>query len=200
MLTGLGEPDAAVLDAQGAPEDAADGGMIKATQRHEILADTIPLGVSSTNNPEVPHHQRRDHQSDPSRRPGTLGTAVARLPPLLPGRAHPGGHRANLGALYDPNSGVHGLVAEQHDQLAGLAHLVLHPTTWATHPTCYLEDLYVAGRGAGQDIAHKLIEAVYAFADGSAPPASTGSRRNTTPQHAPIRHLAHRTSFVVYRR
>ena len=31
-------------------------------------------------------------------------------------------------ALCDPNSAVHGLVAEQEDQLAGLAHLVLHPT------------------------------------------------------------------------
>ena len=88
-------------------------------------------------------------------------------------------------ALCDPNSGVHGLVAEQQDHLAGLAHAVLHPTTWATHPTCYLEDLYVAKPWRGQDIAHKLIEAVYASPTGSAPPASTGSPRNTTPQHAP---------------
>jgi GNAT superfamily N-acetyltransferase len=44
-------------------------------------------------------------------------------------------------ALCDPTSAVHGLVAKQEDHLAGLAHLVLHPTTWATHPTCYLKDL-----------------------------------------------------------
>ena len=31
-------------------------------------------------------------------------------------------------ALCDPTSAVHGLVAEREDQLAGLAHLVLHPT------------------------------------------------------------------------
>jgi hypothetical protein len=31
-------------------------------------------------------------------------------------------------AMCDPTSAVHGLVAEREDQLAGLAHLVLHPT------------------------------------------------------------------------
>jgi len=31
-------------------------------------------------------------------------------------------------ALCDPTSAVHELVAEREDQLAGLAHLVLHPT------------------------------------------------------------------------
>ena len=68
-------------------------------------------------------------------------------------------------ALCDPSSAVHGLIAEQEDHLAGLAHLVLHPTTWATHPTCYLEDLYVAKPWRGGDVAHRLIEAVYALAD-----------------------------------
>ena len=95
-------------------------------------------------------------------------------------------------------SAVHGLVAEQEDHLAGLAHLVLYPTTWATHPTCYLEDLYVAKPWRGGDVAHRLIEAVYAFADGVRP---IGPPRSTTPRHAPLCDtLAHRTSFVVYRR
>ena len=56
-------------------------------------------------------------------------------------------------ALCDPTSAVHGLVAEQEDQLAGLAHLVMHPTTWATHPICYLEDLSVAKLWRGGDVA-----------------------------------------------
>ena len=65
-------------------------------------------------------------------------------------------------ALCDPTSAVHGLVAEQEDHLAGLAHLGLHPTTRATHPTCYLEDLYVATQWRGGDVAHRLIEAASA--------------------------------------
>jgi hypothetical protein len=39
-------------------------------------------------------------------------------------------------ALIDPSSAVYGLVAEQDGQLVGLAHLILHPTTWAARPTC----------------------------------------------------------------
>jgi GNAT superfamily N-acetyltransferase len=104
-------------------------------------------------------------------------------------------------ALCDPTSAVHGLVAEQEAQLAGLAHLVLHPTTWATHPTCYLEDLYVAKQLRGGDVAHRLIDAVYGFADGF----GTASVYWLTQEYnAPARSLydtlAHRTSFVVYRR
>ena len=40
-------------------------------------------------------------------------------------------------ALCDPTSAVHGLIAEEEDQLAGLARLVLHPTTWATRPATW---------------------------------------------------------------
>ena len=104
-------------------------------------------------------------------------------------------------ALCDPSSPVHGLVAEQDDQLVGLAHVIVHATTWATHPTCYLEDLYVAKPWRGQDAARRLIEAVYAFADES----EAGSVYWLTQEYnAPARSLydtlAHRTSFVVYQR
>ena len=104
-------------------------------------------------------------------------------------------------ALCDPTSAVHGLVAEQDGQLVGLAHLIMHPTTWATRPTCYLEDLYVAKPWRGQDIARRLIEAVYAFADGS---RAAGVYWLTQEYNAPARSLydtlARRTSFVVYQR
>ena len=36
-----------------------------------------------------------------------------------------------------------GLVAEEGDELVGLCHLVLHPSTWSVGPYCYLEDLFV---------------------------------------------------------
>jgi GNAT superfamily N-acetyltransferase len=67
--------------------------------------------------------------------------------------------------LCDPTWAVHGLVAEQGVSWPGW-HLVLHPT-WATHPTCYLEDLYVAKLWRGGGVARRLIEAVYAFGDGA---------------------------------
>jgi len=104
-------------------------------------------------------------------------------------------------ALCNPASAVHGLVAEQEDQLAGLAHLVLHPTTWATHPTCYLEDLYVAKPWRGGGVARRLIEAVYAFADGCGPASVYWlTQEYNGPARSLYDTLAHRTSFVVYRR
>jgi GNAT superfamily N-acetyltransferase len=104
-------------------------------------------------------------------------------------------------ALIDPTSPVHGLVAEQDGQLVGLAHLILHPTTWATRPTCYLEDLYVAKPWRGRNIARRLIKAVYAFADES---RAATVYWHTQEYNAAARSLydtlAHRTSFVVYER
>ena len=85
--------------------------------------------------------------------------------------------------------------------MAGLAHLVLHPTTWAMHPSCYLEDLYVAKEWRGGDVAQRLIEAVYAFADelGAASVCWLTQEYNG-PARSLYDTIAHRTSFVVYRR
>jgi GNAT superfamily N-acetyltransferase len=101
-------------------------------------------------------------------------------------------------ALCDPTSAVHGLVAEQEDHLAGFAHLVLHPTTWATHPTCYLEDLYVAKPWRGGDVARRLIAAVYGFADGFGPASVYWlTQEYNAPARSLYDTLAHRTSFVT---
>jgi GNAT superfamily N-acetyltransferase len=104
-------------------------------------------------------------------------------------------------ALCDPTSAVHGLVAEQEDQLAGFAHLVLHPTTSAIHPTCYLEDLYVAKPWRGGNVARRPIEAVYAFADGFGPASVYWlTQEYNAPARSLYDTLADRTLFVVYRR
>jgi Acetyltransferase (GNAT) family len=101
-------------------------------------------------------------------------------------------------ALCDPTSAVHGLVAEQEDHLAGLAHLVLYPTTWAMHPTCYLEDRCVAKPCRGGDVAHRLIEAVYAFADGFGPASVYWlTQEYNAPARSPIRQP--RSSDIVRR-
>ena len=85
---------------------------------------------------------------------------MARLSRLLPGAvSHAGGHRGELGCgAVRPTSAVHGLVAEREDRPGwARASASCHPTTWAKHPTCYLEDLYVAkavGRRGRRTPAH----------------------------------------------
>ena len=175
--------------------------MIRATQRHELQDGHDAAGAHRANN------TRCHITSEVSIRPiraddrehwepmwhGYLDFYRARLTQDVTERT--------WAALCSPTSAVHGLVAEQDDHLAGLAHLVLHPTTWATHPACYLEDLYVGKQWRGQDVARQLVEAVFAFAD----EFGTASVYWLTQEYnAPARSLydtlAHRTSFVVYQR
>ena len=104
-------------------------------------------------------------------------------------------------ALGDNDSAMHGLVAEQDGQLIGFAHLIMHPTTWASSSSCYLEDLYIAKSSRGRDVGRQLIEAVYRFADES---GAAKVYWLTQEYNAAARSLydtvAHRTSFVVYQR
>ncbi len=104
-------------------------------------------------------------------------------------------------SLGDPTSPVHGLVAVRDDRPIGLAHVVLHATTWATGPTCYLEDLFVDRAGRGSGVGRRLIEAVYAFADEHGAAAVYWI---TQEYNAPARSLydtvARRNSFVRYER
>lgn len=103
--------------------------------------------------------------------------------------------------LTDPDSRVHGLVAANGGSLIGLAHLVLHETTWATSVTCYLEDLFVDRSVRGAGVGRRLIGAVYEFADEQ---GASGVYWLTQEYNAPARSLydtlAHRSSFVVYQR
>ncbi|WP_420122749.1 GNAT family N-acetyltransferase [Nakamurella sp.] len=104
-------------------------------------------------------------------------------------------------ALTDPAAPVHGLVAVAGGRVVGLAHVVLHATTWATRSTCYLEDLYVDRGVRGAGLGRALITAVYAFADEH---EASGVYWLTQEYNAPARSLydtvAHRSSFVVYQR
>ena len=100
--------------------------------------------------------------------------------------------------------GMTGLVADDPagtGGLAGLAHLVFHPSTWASQPYCYLEDLFVVPSARGSGLSRQLIDAVYAEAD------RRGAARvywETQEYNGAARSLydlvAHRTSFVVYER
>ena len=95
-----------------------------------------------------------------------------------------------------------GLVAvDTADSPVGLAHILLHRSTWSMAPDCYLEDLFVqpAARGAG--IGRALIEAIYQEAD------SHGCRRTywvteetNSRARALYDRIATKSTFVQYRR
>jgi GNAT superfamily N-acetyltransferase len=62
--------------------------------------------------------------------------------------------------MTEQRGGCFGLAAEADDgTVVGLAHCVLHPTTWSLGPTCYLEDLFVDRGNRGSGAAKALIEA-----------------------------------------
>lgn len=72
---------------------------------------------------------------------------------------------ATFARLCDSRTDVAGLIAtSESGEPAGLAHVILHPTTWDTSPTCYLEDLFVARAARGSGVANQLLAAVYELA------------------------------------
>ena len=59
--------------------------------------------------------------------------------------------------LTDKNYPVHGLGAFQDGKLCGLLHYILHPTTGAIEPVCYMQDVYVDPDARGNGIAKTMI-------------------------------------------
>ncbi len=115
--------------------------------------------------------------------------------------ATPAVARATFGRLVAADD-MFGLVCvDADDRPVGLAHAVLHPSTWTEGRYCYLEDLFVARAARGGGFGRALIEAVYAAAD------ARGADRvywHTQEFNAPARSLydavGRRTSFIVYTR
>ena len=104
-------------------------------------------------------------------------------------------------ALAEGDSAVRGVVAEENGELIGFAHLIMHPTTWASGPSCYLEDLYITKSSRGRGVARQLIEAVYRFADESgAAKVYWLTQEYNAAARSLYDTLAHPTSFVVYQR
>jgi GNAT superfamily N-acetyltransferase len=104
--------------------------------------------------------------------------------------------------LCEQENGMFGLVAvDATDALAGFAHAIVHPSTWSTTSSCYLEDLFVDPAARGTGAGRLLIEATAAAA------REHGSERlywHTQQFNGPARSLydevAQLTSFVVYER
>lgn len=80
-------------------------------------------------------------------------------------RLSPAVTESNWRRFFDPVEPVHCLVAEREGRLVGLAHYLIHRSTWSVENICYLNDLFVDPRGRRSGVARKLIEAVYAAAD-----------------------------------
>jgi len=67
--------------------------------------------------------------------------------------------------LTGADEAMFGLAAEQDGRVVGIAHGIVHRSTWATAPYVYLNDLFVAPDLRGGGVGRALIEAVYAKAD-----------------------------------
>lgn len=103
--------------------------------------------------------------------------------------------------FFDAYEPVHALVAESEGELLGLTHYLLHRTTTAIPPLCYLNDLFTSEKARGKGVGRALIEAVYEKA------RAVGSPRvywQTHETNSTARELydkvAELSGFIVYRK
>lgn len=103
--------------------------------------------------------------------------------------------------FFDPAEPVHALVAERDGELLGLAHYLFHRSTIMIAPTCYLQDLFTAGKARGQGIGRALIEAVYERARAAGAPRVYWQTHETNrTAMALYDRVAERSGFLVYRK
>jgi GNAT superfamily N-acetyltransferase len=101
----------------------------------------------------------------------------------------------------DPAEPLHALVAEIDGHLAGLAHYLLHRSTWAPDCYCYLEDLFVAHALRGHGIGRALIEAVeHAAIEAHASRLYWSTHQTNTQAQILYDKLAERSGFIQYRK
>jgi GNAT superfamily N-acetyltransferase len=108
--------------------------------------------------------------------------------------------RTTWARLLDPSEPVFGAIAWRDGQAVGLAHWLLHRSTWSIQDDCYLNDLYVAPAHRCTGIARRLIE----FAAQSARIAGCGQiywLTHETNESAIrlYRRVAERTGFLDFR-
>jgi GNAT superfamily N-acetyltransferase len=103
--------------------------------------------------------------------------------------------------FFDPYEPVYAFLAEADEQIVGLAHFLLHRSTTAMAPSCYLQDLFTVETARGKGVGRALIEAVYGWA------RTAGCGRvywQTHESNAQAQRLyngiAERSGFIVYRK
>jgi len=65
----------------------------------------------------------------------------------------------------EPDFHIALVAVDEGDRPVGIAHILLHRSTWTTAHYCYLEDLFVEPTVRARGIGRRLIEAVYREAD-----------------------------------
>ena len=63
--------------------------------------------------------------------------------------------------FFDGYEPVHAMVAEQANELIGLAHFILHRSTISIQPVCYLQDLFTSEASRSRGVGRALIRQVY---------------------------------------
>jgi GNAT superfamily N-acetyltransferase len=104
--------------------------------------------------------------------------------------------------MTEQRDGCFGLAAEADDgTVVGLAHCIVHRTTWSLGPTCYLEDLFVDRGHRGSGAAKLLIQAAgeRAHAQGSGL-LYWHTQAFNSPARSLYDTVASLTSFVHYER
>jgi GNAT superfamily N-acetyltransferase len=67
--------------------------------------------------------------------------------------------RQTFDRLTRATDGMFGLFATSaRGEGLGLAHCIVHPTTWSRRPYCYLEDLFVSPEARGSNLGRTLLE------------------------------------------
>lgn len=65
------------------------------------------------------------------------------------------------GRLCDPkNTQVNGLCAEMNNEILGIVHYILHPTTGQINLVCYMQDVYVSPDHRRKGIGMRMVEEV----------------------------------------
>jgi GNAT superfamily N-acetyltransferase len=100
--------------------------------------------------------------------------------------------------VYEP---MYALVAEQAEQLLGLAHFLFHRSTIALGPNCYLQDLFTIEAARGKGVGRALIEEVYRHAEhaGSSRVYWNTHRTNATAISLYDK-VAEESGFLMYRK
>jgi GNAT superfamily N-acetyltransferase len=103
--------------------------------------------------------------------------------------------------FFDPLEHLGAFVAERDARLIGIAHYLLHRSTWAPICYCYLEDLFVSPSERGSGTGRALIAAVESAARdaGASRLYWTTHETNDTAQQL-YNQVAERPGFIQYRK
>ena len=103
--------------------------------------------------------------------------------------------------FFDGYEPVHALVADSGGKLLGLTHYLLHRSTTAIAPNCYLQDLFTSEAARGKGVGRALINGVYAQAKLAGSPRVYWQTHETnhTAQLLYDR-IAEKSGFIVYRK